>query len=66
MKSVFIYWIITALFIGLILFNATFLDFGNLLENESFIALISILATLCALALLWLLFFAQKFNQNKT
>jgi uncharacterized membrane protein len=38
--------------IGLIIFNATLLDFNNLLQGESLIALIGIIAILCAILVL--------------
>lgn len=64
MKSLW-YWVISGIFIALIIFNATYLDFSNLFSDESFIALISILATLCAFILLWLLFLSRKIMNSK-
>lgn len=60
MKSIYIYLIISVVFVFLIGFNSTFLDFNNLLQGQSFIALISIVATLCALILLWILYLVRK------
>ena len=52
--KIFIY-ILMALAAGLIIFNATKLDFDNLFAGESGVASISILAGLCAILLLWIL-----------
>lgn len=60
MKSIFIYLIISIVFVFLIGFNSTFLDFKNLLYGQSFVALMSIIATLCALVLLWILYLVRK------
>ncbi|SEA39775.1 hypothetical protein [Bizionia paragorgiae] len=48
-------YILSALAIALVIFNATKLDFTNLLEGESVVALITMLAALCALLLLQIL-----------
>ncbi|KJJ39662.1 MULTISPECIES: hypothetical protein [Aequorivita] len=52
--KIFIY-ILMALAAGLIIFNATKLDFDNLFAGESGVASISILAGLCAILLLGIL-----------
>ncbi|HAV54737.1 MAG TPA: hypothetical protein DCX41_07385 [Aequorivita sp.] len=52
--KIFIY-ILIALAAGLIIFNATKLDFDNLFAGESGVASISILAGLCAILLLGIL-----------
>jgi len=50
--------------IALIAYNATLLNFKNLLEGDSIIALIGILAALCAIVLL-LIFLISKKIQKK-
>lgn len=45
-------YIIFALAVVFIGFNATMLDFSNLFEGKSLIAIIGILATMCAVVLL--------------
>lgn len=52
--KIFIY-ILMALAAGIIIFNATKLDFDNLFAGESGVASISILAGLCAILLLGIL-----------
>ncbi len=52
--KIFIY-ILMALAAGLIIFNATKLDFDNLFAGESGVASISIMAGLCAILLLGIL-----------
>ncbi len=51
--------ILVLLALGLIAFNLTMVDFDNPLQGESTIALIGIVASLCALVLL-LIFSASK------
>jgi len=46
--------------IALIIYNATKLDFDGLLEGESMIALITIIAALCAILLLQILRISRK------
>ena len=48
-------YILIALATGLVIFNATKLDFSNLFEGDSAVATISILAGLCAILLLGIL-----------
>ncbi|HBC05453.1 MAG TPA: hypothetical protein PKH16_08040 [Aequorivita sp.] len=48
-------YILIALAAGLVIFNATKLDFSNLFEGDSAVATISILAGLCAILLLGIL-----------
>jgi hypothetical protein len=57
-------FIIVVLAIGLIIFNATMLDFSNLLQGESLIALIGIIAILCAVLVL-LIFRLSKSIEDK-
>ena len=53
-------YILIALATGLVFFNATKLDFGNLFEGESAIAAISILAGLCAILMLGILLISKN------
>lgn len=62
--KVFIYTLI-AIALGLIIFNATQLDFDNLLEGNSLVALIGIIASLCAVCIL-LIFRLAKNIEEKT
>lgn len=50
----FIY-ILMALALGLVIFNITQLDFSNLTEGNSVVALIGIVASLCAICILQIL-----------
>ncbi|WP_281541964.1 hypothetical protein [Maribacter aestuarii] len=50
--------------LGLIVYNVTLIDFENLLEGNSIIALIGIMASFCAIVLL-LIFNASKKVQKK-
>ncbi len=50
--------------IGLIAYNVTLVDFGNPFEKNSTIALIGIMASLCAIVLL-LVFVASKKVRDK-
>ncbi len=49
--KIFIY-ILIFLAIGLIIFNITLLDFNHLLEGNSLVALIGIVASICAVLIL--------------
>ena len=62
--KIFIYTLL-AIAIGLIVFNITLLDFNNLLEGDSLIALIGILASLCAVCIL-IIFKISKNIDEKT
>ena len=57
-------YIIIALAFGLIIFNVTQLDFANLFEQESMIALIGIVAVFCAIIIL-LIFRMSKTIEDK-
>ena len=59
----FIY-ILIVLAVGLVIFNITQLDFDNLLSGNSLIALIGVVASLCAVCLL-LIFKTSKSIQDK-
>ncbi len=52
--------IITIIAIGLIIYNATKLNFNALFEGESFTAVATILAGLCAILLLQVFRFSKK------
>lgn len=56
--------ILILLALGLIAFNVTMVDFSNPFEGDSFIALASIAAALCAIVLL-LIFHASRKIQKK-
>lgn len=62
--KIFTYVLIT-LALGLIIFNITLLDFQNLFEGNSLIALIGIAASLCAVCIL-LIFRMSKMIDEKT
>ncbi len=57
--KIFIY-VLIAVAAGLVIYNATELDFNNLLEGDSSVALISILAGLCAILMLGILLISKK------
>lgn len=60
----FIYTLI-AIAVGLIIFNITLLDFNNLLKGNSLVALIGIVASLCAVCIL-IIFKLAKNIEEKT
>jgi hypothetical protein len=62
--KIFIYTLI-AIALALIIFNITLLDFDNLLEGNSLIAIIGIVASLCAVCIL-LIFRVAKNIEEKT
>ncbi|MEL1244778.1 hypothetical protein AAEO56_10940 [Flavobacterium sp. DGU11] len=62
--KIFIYTLIF-IALGLIIFNATQLDFENLTEGNSFVALIGIVLSLCAVCIL-LIFRLAKNIEEKT
>lgn len=53
-------WILTIIAAGLIIFNATKLNFDALLTGESQTAIITIFAALCAIILLQILRISKK------
>lgn len=53
-------WIFTIIAIGLIAYNATKLNFDALLTGESKVAIITIVAALCAIILLQILRVSKK------
>ena len=56
--KIFIY-ILMALAVGIIAYNATILDFNNLIKGDSAIALIGVLAGCCVLVLLGILLISK-------
>lgn len=55
--------ILSLIGLGLIIFNATKLNFNALFEGESMIALIVILASLCAIILLLILHTSKRIEK---
>lgn len=62
--KIFIYTLIT-IALALIIFNITQLDFDNLLTGNSLVALIGIIASLCAICIL-VIFRMAKSIEEKT
>ncbi|KAF2515813.1 hypothetical protein E0W68_12740 [Flavobacterium salilacus subsp. salilacus] len=62
--KIFIYTLI-AIALGLIIFNITLIDFSNPLQGNSLIALIGIIASLCAVCIL-IIFKMAKSIEDKT
>jgi hypothetical protein len=62
--KIFVY-ILTVLALGIIIFNITQLDFDNPLSGDSAIALIGIVASLCAICIL-MIFRSAKLIEQKT
>jgi len=58
-------YVLIALATALIIFNITLLDFNNLFEGNSMVALIGIAASLCAICIL-LIFRMSKIIDEKT
>ena len=52
--------VLTIIAIGLVIFNATKLNFNGLLEGESYTAVITIIAASCAIILLQILRISKK------
>jgi amino acid transporter len=55
--------VLTIIAIGLIVFNATELNFEALLQGESFTAVITIITALCAIILLQILRISKKIEK---
>ena len=53
-------YILIAIASGLVIFNATKLDFDHLLQGDSTVAAISVLAGLCAILVLGILLISRK------
>jgi len=64
MPKVLIYIILIAA-AGLIVLNATKLDFQNLFEGDSIVALIGILAAACAIVMMLILMTAHRIKKNQ-
>ena len=62
----YIILIFSIIAIALIAYNVTLLNFNNLFEGESTVALITILASLCALVLLQILRISKKIEDKTT
>ena len=58
-------YVFIALAIALIIYNATILDFSNLLEGDSMVAVISILAALCVIVLMLILAISRKIEKKQ-
>jgi len=56
--------LVTLVAAGLIVFNALQLDFNNLFEGQSIVAFITILASLCAIALLQILRLSKRVDNK--
>ena len=61
--KIFIYTLI-GLVLALIVFNITLLDFNNLLEGNSLVALIGIIASLCAVCILLIFKIAKNIDEK--
>jgi len=57
-------YILMAMAVGVIAYNVTILDFDNLLEGDSTIALIGILAAACVLVLLGILLTSKAIERK--
>lgn len=57
-------WILLCLAFALIVYNATLLDFNNLLEGNSAVALIGILASICAIIILTIFVISKKIEKK--
>lgn len=55
--------ILTVIAVALIAFNATKLNFDNLLNGESFTAVLTIISALCAILLLQILRISKKIER---
>lgn len=56
--------IFTIIAVGLIIVNITQVNFNNLFEDKSVVALITILTSLCAIVLLQVLRLSKKVNKQ--
>ena len=56
--------LMTIIALGLIIYNVRMLDFDNLFEGQSIVALITILASLCAIALLQVLRLSKRVDEK--
>ncbi len=58
-------YVFIAIALGLIIFNATKLDFENIFEGDSLVAAISILASACVIMLMFILKASRKIANKK-
>lgn len=56
--------LVTLIAVVLIIYNTTMLDFNDLFEGQSIIALITIFASLCAIVILQVLRLSKKVDQK--
>jgi len=56
--------LVTIVALALMIYNATKLDFENLFEGKSIVALITIFASLCAIILLQVLRLSKRVDQK--
>jgi hypothetical protein len=56
--------VLLVLAIGLIIFNATMLNFENLFEGNSLVAIIGIAASICAVLILLIFMLSKKIEQK--
>ncbi|MFT5847376.1 MAG: hypothetical protein ACJARX_001010 [Psychroserpens sp.] len=56
--------VVTIVAAALIVFNATMLDFNDLFEGQSIVALITIFACLCAIVVLQILRLSKQVDQK--
>lgn len=61
--KILIYFLIFCAFV-VIGYNATFLEFDNLLKGDSSTAVIGIVAALCVIVLLWILLVSKKIEEK--
>lgn len=60
----YVTYIVIAIIIGLIIMNAMKLDFANLFQGDSIVALISIVALLCAVCILLIFKMSKSIEQK--
>ncbi len=56
--------VLMLLAVGLIIFNATLLDFNNLFQGDSLIGIIGIVASLCAVLMLMILRMSKAIEEK--
>lgn len=61
-KTLYIILVIVA--IALIAYNITLIDFSNPLEGNSIVAIIGIMASLCAIVLILIFYTSKKIQKN--
>ncbi|WP_372474089.1 hypothetical protein AB4865_02120 [Capnocytophaga sp. ARDL2] len=60
----YITYVLLVIALILIVWNATFLDFSNLFQGDSIMALISIVAILCGVCILFIFNVAKSINEK--